>query len=405
MIIQCPKCLTKFKLDDSKISDEGTRVRCTKCKEVFVAKREVAPPPPPPVQHEVPAEKDEFDFSFGPSFGEEEKEPEKKEEAPFQFSGGFEEETPKEEEPQKKEEFVDEAPFSFGEPTPEEPMTSGKEEPGSDWGGSMSYGEVNLSDSSTETTASPLGFDYKEEEEKPFGDFEFKEEPISETSFVAPTVAPVAPSPPIELPKFKEREEVQPPPPPTETYEDEPSSGLEEEGFSEEFQEEFKKEERAPFIKKGLIALVLVAVLAIGGWAVWKNFKASESGVINLEDMNGSYAQNAENGSIFVISGKAVNNTNKSRSFFQVKGVLFNKKGERLAQKEVFCGNIFSSKELATLSRAKIEADLMNKVGGSLSNINLAPGKAVPFMIVFFDLPSDMSEFSVESTGSHMASE
>ncbi len=410
MIIQCPKCLTKFKLDDSKISDEGTRVRCTKCKEVFVAKREIAPPPPLPVQHEVPAEKDEFDFSFGPSFGEEEKEPEEKKEAPFQFGGGFEEEeTPKEEEGSKKEESVDETPFSFGEPPAEEPMTSGKEEAGPDWGGSMSYGEVNLSDSSTETAESPLGFDYKNEEERPFGDFEFKEEPgiepSPETSFAAPTVSPLPPPPPRELPKFKEREEVQPPPPPTETYEDEHSSGLEEEGFSEEFPEEFKKQERAPFIKKGLIALLIIAVLAIGGWAVWKTFKASESGVINLEDMNGSYAQNAETGSIFVISGKAVNNTNKSRSFFQVKGILFNKKGERLAQKEVFCGNIFSSKELTTLSRAKIEADLMNKVGGSLSNINLAPGKAVPFMIVFFDLPPDMSEFSVESTGSHMASE
>lgn len=409
MIIQCPKCLTKFKLDDSKISDEGTRVRCTKCKEVFVAKREIASPPPPPVHHEVPAEKDEFDFSFGPSFGEEEKEPEKKEEAPFQFGGGFEEEAPKEEEPQKKEEFVDETPFSFGEPTPEETMTSGKEEPGSGWGGSMSYGEVNLSESSTETAESPLGFDYRKEEERPFGDFEFKEEPASEPSpepsFPEPTGSPFAPPPQSEIPKFREREEIQPPPPPTETYEDVSRSGLEEEDFSEEFPEEFKREERTPFIKKGMIALLLIAVLAIGGWAVWKNFKASETGVINLEEMSGTYAQNAETGSIFVISGKAVNNTNKSRSFFQVKGILFNKKGERLAQKEVFCGNIFSSKELATLSRAKIEADLMNKVGGSLSNINLAPGKAVPFMIVFFDLPPDMSEFSVESTGSHMASE
>lgn len=405
MIIQCPKCLTKFKLDDSKISDEGTRVRCTKCKEVFVAKRETAPPPPPPpVQPEIPEEKDEFDFSFGPTFGEEEKEAEKKEEAPSQFGGGFgEEETP------KKEEFIDETPFSFGETSPEEPKMPGKEEAGFDWGGSMSYGEVNLSDSGTETAESPLGFDYKKEEETPFGGFEFKEEPGNEPSPEPSFVAPAAPSfaPPLtsELPKFKEREEVQSPQPPAEAYEERPIGGIEEEGFSEEFPEEFKKAERTPFLKKGVITFLIIAVLAIGGWSVWKNYKASESGVINLEEMNGYYTQNAEAGNIFVVSGRAVNNTNKARSFFQVKGVLFNKQGEKLAQKEVFCGNIFSSKELTTLSREKIEADLMNKVGGSLSNINLAPGKSVPFMIVFFDLPPDMSEFSVESTGSHLASE
>ena len=40
MIIQCPKCLTKFKMDDSKVKDEGTKVRCAKCKEVFVVTKE-----------------------------------------------------------------------------------------------------------------------------------------------------------------------------------------------------------------------------------------------------------------------------------------------------------------------------------------------------------------------------
>lgn len=35
MIIQCEKCNTKFRLDDSRVKHKGVKVRCTKCKHVF----------------------------------------------------------------------------------------------------------------------------------------------------------------------------------------------------------------------------------------------------------------------------------------------------------------------------------------------------------------------------------
>ena len=41
MIITCASCLTKFSLDDSRISAEGIKVRCSRCKHVFY----VVPPP------------------------------------------------------------------------------------------------------------------------------------------------------------------------------------------------------------------------------------------------------------------------------------------------------------------------------------------------------------------------
>lgn len=42
MIIQCDNCATKFRLDDSRITSNGVKVRCTKCQNVFI----VMPPPP-----------------------------------------------------------------------------------------------------------------------------------------------------------------------------------------------------------------------------------------------------------------------------------------------------------------------------------------------------------------------
>ncbi len=375
MIIQCPKCLTKFKLDDSKVTDEGTRVRCAKCKEVFVVKKEVsAPPPPPPIPTEPPAEKEEVDFSFGPSTEEKE--------APFGFGGVFEEEGKKEE-------------------TRKEEEKGG----GFDFGG-MSYGEVNFSEpeeAAPKTEEPPLGFEFKKEQSA-FGEVEFKEEephfePPREEVFGGPAVTP--PPPPPAEGKVEFREEM----PVAGGFEEErPFHDFEEAGFPEEFPSEVKKEKRRSFLKIATLVIVICAVAAVPLFYLMK-YKTAEIGEINLVELNGYYTQNAEAGNVFVVSGRAVNNTNKARSFFQIKGTLFNKKGERLAQKDVYCGNIFSTKEITTLPKSKIEADLKNKVGGSLSNINLAPGKSVPFMIVFFDIPADMSEFAVEATGSQPAAE
>ena len=43
MVIQCDKCQSKFKLDDSKVTEKGVKVRCTKCKNIFTVKKEPAP--------------------------------------------------------------------------------------------------------------------------------------------------------------------------------------------------------------------------------------------------------------------------------------------------------------------------------------------------------------------------
>ena len=40
MIIQCEKCLTRFRLDDSRVTEKGVKVRCTKCKHVFSVRKE-----------------------------------------------------------------------------------------------------------------------------------------------------------------------------------------------------------------------------------------------------------------------------------------------------------------------------------------------------------------------------
>jgi len=48
MLVQCPECTTKFNLDESKIGHDGSKVRCSRCKNVFTVFR------PMPVETEKP---------------------------------------------------------------------------------------------------------------------------------------------------------------------------------------------------------------------------------------------------------------------------------------------------------------------------------------------------------------
>jgi predicted Zn finger-like uncharacterized protein len=40
MIVQCDQCSARFKLDDAKVTESGVKVRCSKCKYVFVVKKD-----------------------------------------------------------------------------------------------------------------------------------------------------------------------------------------------------------------------------------------------------------------------------------------------------------------------------------------------------------------------------
>ena len=44
MIIQCEQCQTRFRLDDSKVTVKGVKVRCAKCKHVFTVRKEEPEP-------------------------------------------------------------------------------------------------------------------------------------------------------------------------------------------------------------------------------------------------------------------------------------------------------------------------------------------------------------------------
>jgi hypothetical protein len=105
---------------------------------------------------------------------------------------------------------------------------------------------------------------------------------------------------------------------------------------------------------------------------------------------------------VFVIEGRVTNNHSESCHSIKVKGILFDERGRQAAEKTAYCGNLLKREEIQSYPPDRIEKTLQNVYGSGLSNFDVAPGGSLPFMLVFFDPPEKVSEFSVEIAGYQM---
>jgi predicted Zn finger-like uncharacterized protein len=116
--------------------------------------------------------------------------------------------------------------------------------------------------------------------------------------------------------------------------------------------------------------------------------------------INGKFIDNAKSGQLFVIQGHIKNEYDHPRSYIKVTGKLFQKDKKMAKQATVYCGNMLSNSELASLDMAAINKKLRFRSGKKRSNFKVRTGKKVPFMIVFDKLPGNLDEYTVEVEGS-----
>jgi len=121
---------------------------------------------------------------------------------------------------------------------------------------------------------------------------------------------------------------------------------------------------------------------------------------LTFEEVNGSFVQSDRSGQLFVIKGTVTNRYPKARSFILVKGAILDDKGRVVTRRMAYAGNLFTDKELNDISSEMINERSKNRFGQGKANANIKPGGAVPFMIVFENLPENLSEFTVEAVSS-----
>jgi hypothetical protein len=159
----------------------------------------------------------------------------------------------------------------------------------------------------------------------------------------------------------------------------------------------------------GLIAvasILLISALGYFGYSTFsapKETAATESGKISVRAVNASFVDNDEAGELLVISGEALNEYPKPRAALQVKVNLYDAAGQSIATKSAYGGNPLTEEQLKSLPLDNIEAAMANQFGDSLANMEVAPGTAIPFVVVLANLPKGVKDFGVQSAGSTVA--
>ncbi len=392
MIITCPECSTRFRVDENKIPAQGAKIRCARCKHVFA----VTPPAPEPepIIEETPAplpEPQTDSFGTGTDLGEEET-------LASDSDFGFDDFDSTDIGSGANDEF-DPAALDGDSDDDDESFAFGEE-----------YGNVSL-----EGTAEESGDD----EPFSFG------EPFAESAAAPETAEPRS----QEEFSFSPATGSQPDPLADSFNEDDSLDDLSMPPSEEEFAADMppaaaaaKSSSRSPLSIVILFILILIlAILIAGGVLVWKNGPGGleqlisnltgqpqvteVEGTIRLTDLQGSFINNRKEGELFVIRGLAINDRSEAQAAIQVKGVIFDKSGNQLLQKTIFCGNPISDNDLRKLSFSKMEEMMGNQFGESLANLNVTPGQSIPFTIVFRKLPKTLSEFVVEVADSKPAAQ
>jgi len=157
----------------------------------------------------------------------------------------------------------------------------------------------------------------------------------------------------------------------------------------------------------GLIITGLVIFYAVWGYKTLTEDKGSitqeAGGRITVRSVEASFIKNKKAGDLLVISGEAVNEYNKPRAAIQIKGLVFGADGEEVSSKVAFCGNPLTEEQLASMTMEQIEAAMANQFGDSLANMEVAPGDAIPFVIVIPKPPAGATDYGVEPVGSTVA--
>ena len=364
MIIQCDTCSARFRLDDSRVTENGVKVRCKRCQHIFLVRREPAVTPP---EQEIPP-----------------------------FGAGAEISPPPA--PSRQEDAA--APWSLSPAAGESGAAGGPPPTGTPEtaGAGTAFGEAFPAEEDVSAPVAPPDSVPEQPAPPPPAAAPL---PAGEPAAVesAPAPPPGGPEPPAAVPGAEAG--LLPPPLPVS-----------------------RRQGPAPatlfvLLLAGLIVLIVGGAVAlsllkgpgyleaIGLGSVARLLGATETVPerIRLTKLEGSYVTNGEAGELFVIRGEAVNTFRTSRAAIQVTGVIYNAAGAVLLQQGTYCGNPLSPEQLATLPLAKIRETMTNRLGDSYANIGVPPGKSVPFVIVFAGLPKDAADYGVEVAGSQAAGE
>jgi predicted Zn finger-like uncharacterized protein len=117
----------------------------------------------------------------------------------------------------------------------------------------------------------------------------------------------------------------------------------------------------------------------------------------DIRNLIGYYDNTSKAGRMFVIKGQVANVGQTARGSIRIHAALLDNTNKMLAEKTVYAGNVLGGEALRVADKEAIEKTLASPFGEGLANMDVAPGKSVPFMVVFLDIPEGIDAYRLEA--------
>ncbi|HEY3490457.1 MAG TPA: DUF3426 domain-containing protein [Candidatus Deferrimicrobiaceae bacterium] len=117
----------------------------------------------------------------------------------------------------------------------------------------------------------------------------------------------------------------------------------------------------------------------------------------DVRNLIGYYDNTTKAGRMFVIKGQVANMGTVAKGRIRIHAALLDASNKTMAEKTVYAGNVLGGEALRTADRETIEKTLSSPFGEKLVNLDIAPGKSVPFMVVFLDIPEGIDAYRLEA--------
>ena len=114
---------------------------------------------------------------------------------------------------------------------------------------------------------------------------------------------------------------------------------------------------------------------------------------LNLMHLKG-YVTEVDGKKVFVIQGVVRNKGRKTVKFVKLKGILYNRKGEKVAEGIGYSGRHISLRNMRDTPLPLLENLFSNPEPTGVTPV--APHKSFPFTIIFFSPPSEVAKYQVK---------
>lgn len=120
---------------------------------------------------------------------------------------------------------------------------------------------------------------------------------------------------------------------------------------------------------------------------------------IKFENVRQRSVNNWVIGELRIVEGTVVNRSKNAVTEIQVKAKLYSADGMVLAETVSFCGNLLTDEELGALAEPEIQRELSQPRGSDASNDKIEPGGQIPFMVIFARAPAGVAKTTVVVSG------